>query len=128
MRVDDINIPFVDDGLIMGNWIYANFVRSIGDFMPGSEMRGGETYLSEIKFLADGGLNVKVGSGELGATSFTWSNGHILNHADLTNSAYTIQQIDGVDYLFIEWKSGDYIFRGSDPHYYVFKREEIINE
>jgi hypothetical protein len=37
--------------------------------------------------------------------------------------AYEIQNIYGKDYLFMEWKNGDYIYGGRKPQYYVFARE-----
>jgi hypothetical protein len=36
---------------------------------------------------------------------------------------YEIKNIDGKDYLFMEWKNGDYIYGGRKPQYYVFTRE-----
>jgi len=35
---------------------------------------------------------------------------------------YTIKKINGVNYLFAEWKSGDYSNRGQKLGYCVFKK------
>ena len=51
-----------------------------------------------------------------------WTKGFVLRKWNSTACAYEIQIIDGVEYLFIEWKSGDYIYGGMEPDYYVFKR------
>jgi bla regulator protein BlaR1 len=40
-----------------------------------------------------------------------------------TASHYTIKKIKGSEYLFMEWKSGDYTIRGMKPAYYVMRRE-----
>lgn len=39
-----------------------------------------------------------------------------------TASPYFIQTIDGVEYLFMEWRMGNYIYGGCEPTYYVFRR------
>ncbi len=33
------------------------------------------------------------------------------------------KEIDGTDYLFVQWKSGDYSIRGQNPLFYVFTRQ-----
>lgn len=51
-----------------------------------------------------------------------WTKGILLDkHVELAEF-YEFKTIDGHDYLFIEWKSGDYVFGGHTPKYYVFKR------
>ncbi|MEG1751924.1 MAG: hypothetical protein RR140_03950 [Clostridia bacterium] len=47
----------------------------------------------------------------------------MLSKADSTASAYWIKKIDTKDYLFMEWKSGDYIFGNMKPNLYVFEKE-----
>lgn len=39
-----------------------------------------------------------------------------------TKSKYQIETINEVEYLFMEWKSGDYTYGGKVPSYYVFKK------
>lgn len=43
--------------------------------------------------------------------------------AEKTASAYEIKTIDGKEYLFKEWKCGDYSFGGGRVYFYVFTRE-----
>jgi bla regulator protein BlaR1 len=129
MRTDNIDLPFVDDEAVLGNWVYAGFVPTIASFEPGVPNQTEETWLTKMQFLPNGEMSISTGNGQLTPTSFKWTKGHLLNVADSTNSTYVIQAIDGADYLFFEWKSGDYIFRESDPYYYVFRREETtVNE
>lgn len=48
----------------------------------------------------------------------------LCNSASLANNRkvrYT-ETIGGRDYLFMEWKSGDYLYGGAEPGYYVFAR------
>jgi bla regulator protein BlaR1 len=46
----------------------------------------------------------------------------VLNHGgDHTASTYDIREIQGVKYLFFQWKSGDYIYFHKKPPYYVLR-------
>ncbi len=51
-----------------------------------------------------------------------WTSGFVLDSADRPACAYEIQQRDGRDYLFLEFKNGDVIFGGFDPYYFVLTR------
>lgn len=53
----------------------------------------------------------------------SWTKGYVLKHYNHTACAYEIVTIDGMDYMIIEWKSGDYRWGGFDTDYYVFVRE-----
>ena len=46
----------------------------------------------------------------------------IINPNVCTASEYEIRTIDGNEYMFVDWKSGDYIFGGKVFGHYVFKR------
>jgi hypothetical protein len=47
----------------------------------------------------------------------------LLDARNETAEAYSVKNINGKDYLFVEWKSGDYTFGGRKPYWYVFVRE-----
>jgi hypothetical protein len=47
----------------------------------------------------------------------------LLNSQSKTASRYTFKDIDGVKYMFLEWKSGDYTLRDMKPEYYVLMRD-----
>ena len=53
-----------------------------------------------------------------------WTNGYVLRKWNKTACAYEIKNIGGADYLFIEWKSGDYRWGGFETDYYVFEKME----
>ncbi|MBO4783840.1 MAG: hypothetical protein J5521_03765, partial [Lachnospiraceae bacterium] len=53
-----------------------------------------------------------------------WVNGYAVNTKISTTSEYIFREIDGVTYLFIQWKSGDYLYGGEVPCWYVFKRAD----
>ena len=52
-----------------------------------------------------------------------WTNGSVINIHRTTVAAYEIKLINGTEYLFMEWKMGNYIYGGMKPSYYVFVRE-----
>jgi hypothetical protein len=52
----------------------------------------------------------------------SWTKGYVLHKWNHTACAYEIRTIGSRDYLFMEWKSGDYIYGGMEPKYYVFTR------
>ena len=73
-----------------------------------SQHEGGEmarTFTSGIKKQTD--------------SSNTWTKGLVLSKEGQTASAYTIKTLGGKNYLFYEWKSGDYVFGHMQPRYYV---------
>ena len=53
----------------------------------------------------------------------TWTNGLVLHAGNKTASKYEIKKIDGAEYMFFEWKSGDYTFGHMKPSYYVLQRD-----
>ena len=65
-----------------------------------------------------------VSTAKNGMNSITsvWTKGLILNRNSKTACAYEIRQIDGQEYLFREWKPGDYAFCGR-VCWYVFTRK-----
>lgn len=51
-----------------------------------------------------------------------WTKGILLDKRAEIAEAYSICDINGKEYMFIEWKNGDYQFAGRTPDYYVFER------
>jgi bla regulator protein BlaR1 len=111
--VDKVDYPFVNDPALLGAWHSVDFVKSPEDFQPGKQAWSyGGLALKELTILPEGKTT----------TSYTWTEGLILNDRNMTASRYTIRKMDGKPYLFMEWKSGDYTFRGKKPEYYVLTR------
>jgi bla regulator protein BlaR1 len=42
----------------------------------------------------------------------------------MTASAYQIKELDGVTYMFYEWKNGDYTYHNMNPYYYVLEKAD----
>ena len=51
-----------------------------------------------------------------------WTKGFVLDCKKSTASQYTFKSIDNIEYLFVEWKMGNYVYGGAKPGYYVFTR------
>ena len=52
-----------------------------------------------------------------------WVTGNVICNPRSTASMYRFQEYHGVEYLLIQWKSGDYTYGGEEPYWYVFQRE-----
>jgi hypothetical protein len=115
--VDKIDYPFVDDPCVIGSWRAVDFVREIEAFNPQQKSWKGELWLNFLIFDVNG---VMAGSGFL-----TWTRGMMINPNEQTASAYTIREMNGSNYMFLEWKSGDYTIRHQKPLYYVLKKVPI---
>ena len=120
--VDKIDYSFVDDPAVLGVWTSVDFVEDIDEFDPAQPRWQGELYLQKLDFLAEGGTRVKAAHDSgLRSGPWDWTDGLLMHGGgDHSAAAYAIESIDGVDYLFLQWKSGDYIIRHAKPAYYVF--------
>ena len=113
VKAHKTDYEFVNDPNIIGEWQSVDFVENIEDFDGNSKKFKGDLFVKELNFTEDGRVTKTV---------FTWTKDHILNNADKTDSSYEIRDIDGVTYMFFQWKSGDYTIRGMKPSYYVLKK------
>ena len=123
---DNIDIPFAKDNRVLGRWIACGFCSTPTDFRRKNKPSV-KPYFSEVVFGNDGALSVTYGNRRISDPEMrTWTKGFVLDKLNVTASAYELREIDGEEYLFIEWKSGDYIYGGWKPSYYVFERETTI--
>ena len=112
-KTDNIDLPFVDDPQVIGEWKSVDFVADIADFNPDKLTWKGELYLKGLAFRANG---------KTAKPWLTWTKGYVLHHGDKTASRYEIKEIKGTTCLFFEWKSGDVTISGMKPHYYVLQK------
>lgn len=127
--VDKTDYPFVNDKKVIGKWKTVDFVRDINDFQAGKQSWGGDLYLKELVFVKGGRMLISfnIDSGNLAFSPATWTKGKVLNENEKTASAYDIREINGKTYLFVQWKNGDYVFRGAEPHYYVMEKQDDLD-
>lgn len=122
-RKDDIDIPFIDDPKVKGAWRACGFCEEIDDFTPDTKQIG-NWFLNTIEFFEGGLIRLVFSTGQVieNKDAECWTKGYHIRKWMSTKSAYTIKTMDEKDYLFLQWKSGDYIYGGFDPMYYVFER------
>lgn len=118
-RRENINVPFVFDERIIGNWNAVGFVDCIDDFYE--NIKPNNTFwLRKVNFYPDGQAVRKYSDEEW---HDKWSKGVLLDQRKSTASRYIFKIIDNVEYMFLEWKMGNYVYGGMPPSYYVFIRE-----
>lgn len=124
-RKDNLDMPFQNDPAVLGTWKSVACVRTKAEFHPNAKTQSTPLYFKQISF-SEGGACASVYGTETirGKTMQTWTKGYVLRKWNQTACAYEIRNIDGTDYLFMEWKSGDYRWGGFDTDYYVFVRKD----
>jgi len=129
--VDDIPQVPADDSAVMGLWNVCDLVRSVESFDPRNMcafIPYEALYWRSAEFLTDGQirngfLNSKDGSVTIDKDEiWRWVNGYVICNPQVTASKYVIEQHEGTEYLFVQWKSGDYSYGGEQPFWYVFRR------
>jgi bla regulator protein BlaR1 len=118
---DKIDYPFVDDTQMIGKWESVDFVKTIDSFKPGIISWQDDFYITGLKIKENGQLTITTTNGE-SSSSLTWTKGLIINRGNKTASKCEVKEINGTTYMFYEWKSGDYTYRGIAPWYYVLKK------
>lgn len=122
-RIEDkLDYPFVDDPQLLGTWEAVDAVDTIDDFETGIINWPQDLYLRQVNVAANGALSQLTADGSNSEGSLTWTSGLILDEQHKTASKYEIKDLKGDTYLFLEWKNGDYSFRGMQPKYYVLKK------
>lgn len=120
--VDNTDYPFTDDRRVIGKWQSVDFVSEMEQFDPDERIYMDEFYLTELVFIKEGKMLCSYEGKNLTYTDVVWTKGMVLDKQEKTASKYDIKDIDGKTYMFLEWKSGDYVFRGLKPEYYVLKK------
>jgi uncharacterized membrane protein len=102
----------------VGSWVSVDFVEEPGQFSPDQKKFQGELQLKGITFLEDG---------KTAKPWWTWKEDMLIHHGEKSAAQFTIQVIDGTQYMFLEWLSGDVLEKGMPPQYYVLKRGEYAD-
>ncbi|WP_088187113.1 hypothetical protein [Desulfosporosinus sp. FKA] len=119
---DKTDYPFVDDKQVKGKWESVDFVASINEFRPGFKRSLEDLFLTGLTFYDNGKIDFATTSGKYSGDLITWTKGMIINKKDKTASKYQIKVMNGNTYMFYEWKTGNYIYGGVAPSYYVLKK------
>ena len=116
---ESMDYNFIPDEQAVGKWDVVDFVKNIDDFKAGeTQWAAKDFYWLNAMLYNDGTALLTFSDGVIVSTE--WTKGYIVQNTVIP--AYTIKNIDGADYMFVQWKSGDYTVRGMIPYYYVFKK------
>ncbi len=123
-KKDDMNLPFVNDPSVIGKWRVVGFVPEKDIFYPDKVFEIPLLYKS-IDFYENGIVKSTFLNGGVidSPNAQSWTAGYVLQKLDFCSCAYEIRTLKGRDYLFLEWKSGDYVYGRKKPKYYVFEKE-----
>jgi DNA-binding transcriptional MerR regulator len=120
---DNIDYPFINDNAVLGKWKSVDLIHEISDFNADSRRWKGNLFLEYVKFEENGIYEGKYGDNVVRLPEiYKWTKGFLINKSNSLASEYSIMHIEGSDYLFLQWKSGDYVYGHRKPYYYVFKR------
>ena len=145
-NIDLIDKPFVNDEKVLGKWSAVDFVNKIDDFNISKTKNTEKIYFKSAEFLPDGefvfvmdNTAERIPGSESryymdSSFKSKWTNGTTFSDTTygLIANTYEIRVLNGKEYLFIEWKTNDYVWVsrqwGNESSvfkiiYYVFTRE-----
>jgi len=127
--VDELPDAPANDTSVLGTWHVCAFVKQVEDFQPDTTLIPYDAlFWRTAEFLSDGNLRNSFKNSDTGVIStdapavWRWVNGYVICNTRALASKYLLKEIDGTEYLFVQWKSGDYYFGGREPSWYVFQR------
>ena len=116
VELQDEVAAFTSSAPELGSWVSIDYVKTMDAFNPTNRAWSESLFLKGITFLEDGKTDKPW---------WSWADGYLINSGDKTASAYQIRTTNDVDYLFLEWVSGDAFQKKQDPYYYVLTRGEL---
>ena len=119
VRRENINLPFINDERIVGKWNTVAYVEHIDDF-PQNVNFEQTLWLEYIDFKSNGEVRRKYFEEEEWIDK--WTKGMLLDQKKSVASKYVFKVIENKEYMFLEWKMGNYIYAGRPATYYVFVR------
>lgn len=117
---DNVDVEFHKDENVIGFWNSVDFVHEIDLFIPGQKTQQ-ELFLKKINISPNGETMVVFADNTVKNAKYT--NGYIINLClDNTLCKYKTKTIEGKTYMFVEWKSGDYVYGNMIKGYYVLEK------
>lgn len=118
-RNDDIQGEFEDDPQVIGRWELVDVLPSREQFLPGHpKTQTGVQSIKELYFLPKGEWY----------WCFGWTRGYLLASfgypKQQSRNAYTIEEIDGETYMFIEMRFQSYLLYGGKPEYWILRQTD----
>ena len=122
---DDVDLSFTPDNRVLGRWIVVDFVDSIDQFHPQAIIEDPSSRFYTALTFHERSICYRDTQlyGGIHPMLLNYTQGAIINKQLETVERYELYTIDGTEYLFVEHKSGDYIYGGMMPPYYVYRRD-----
>lgn len=119
-----------EDAEVLGTWEVCGLVQNPDEFVKDrtGKIPPEAWYWRKAVFSEGGALTNTFGSPaggkseEAGAPVWSWINGYVVCTTNSTAAEYIIREDGEKKYLFIQWKTGDYIYGNQIPFWYVFER------
>ncbi len=121
-KKDDLDKVFEEDARVRGKWRSHSFLGSKSEF-PQAEEDEEDLYFKSVEFFENGSCRLVYADAVFeGDDTVVWTKNYVLRKWNWSACEYEIRTLDGVDYMIIQWKSGDYRYGGFDTNYYVMVR------
>jgi serine/threonine protein kinase len=111
---DNIDLPFVNDPDLLGDWKTVDYVDDPSQFVPGKSHSKFSLNFDGLTFFENGKTSMPW---------YIWTKGVVIHTGDQTANHYTIQPIKGETYMFLQLKNGNYLFAGMKPSYFVLQKQ-----
>lgn len=118
---DDVNLPFVPDERVLGEWEAVDVIKDPSAFTtnPDKWNKTLPGILGLVFYERGRCAKIRVGN----TNWYQYTSGVILDTESEKAEKYTFLQNNGEDYLIVEHKTGDYSYLGEVYSYYVFRRK-----
>jgi DNA-binding transcriptional MerR regulator len=134
---DETDLPILPDGDVLGAWDAVAWTRDPQEFTPSDVPKSRENFwILGMIFSEDNTCLRRIAHGSKAVDlSFPYTRygqptarerGAVLHPDQRVAEAYCLRSIHGEEYLFVQHKSGDYIYGGRKPLWYVFRRAVIV--
>ena len=121
---DNINLSFESDEKAIGFYKSVDYIRNIDSFNVDNKSYDGELYLDRLSLSPDGNVTINYKDGIVKNTNY--SKDYIVNIVlQDTLCKYILKDINNKTYMFVEWKSGDYVYGKHVLGYYVLEKLEL---
>lgn len=129
---DSFEYEFFDDPAVHGEWVCYNTWSLTGAKIPATAEGilnhefWGEPTTNALRIYDDGSAEIILRDSSDQPAFAKWTNGYLVTYTGdgILAKRMFVSVIDDVEFLFLEIKSGDYIFRGDVNSYYIFVRNK----
>lgn len=136
--VDDVDLPGISDPDVVGEWVtvattddpYGFTAKDCPRKRSGFWILGAtfnENNVCVRRYAREGGTTDGISHYTRFEHPDEQARGAVLNELLRLAEGYMLREIEGETYLFIQHKSGDYMYGGRTPSWYVFRRDTILH-